>query len=312
MTIRVRWTAACALLLAVHAPALAQERPPEPQVPLTVPDRPAAPPGRDDRRPPERPYDESADAVQPDAPAPRPESSRRPPEQPEPDAAQGPAPADSGPEDAASNNQPKQPFGPPPPPVWFILAEDDAGFAACRLALSLLGTRYTLEPSVTEDENRDCGIARPLRVTEIVPGVRLTGDPVMRCDTVRALGFWTRDFLRPAAALLPGAPRLQALQTGPAYTCRDRVGTGAADPKPSEHGYGNAIDIMGFQLAGADALTVTPRAGDGDSAEAFLRAARGTACLLFTTVLGPGSNAAHDDHLHLDLAARNGGWRLCE
>ena len=41
-------------------------------------------------------------------------------------------------------------------------------------------------------------------------------------------------------------------------------------------------------------------------------AIRGAACLYFTTVLGPGSNAAHDDHLHLDVKARNGGYRICE
>lgn len=312
MTIRARWTAACALLLAVHAPAFAQERPVEAPAPLTATDRPAAAPVSEGPRPPERPSEQPADDMPADATAPKPESSRRPPEQPDRDQAPRPTPGEAGPSDAAVSDRPSEAFGPPPPPVWFTLAEDDASFAACRLALSLLGTRYRLEPSLTDEENRDCGIARPLRVTEIVPGVRLTGDPVMRCDAARALGFWTRDFLKPASALLPGAPRLEALQTGPAYTCRDRVGTGAADPKPSEHGYGNAIDIMGFELTGADALTVTPRVGDGDTAEAFLRAARGTACLLFTTVLGPGSNAAHDDHLHLDLAARNGGWRLCE
>jgi hypothetical protein len=29
-------------------------------------------------------------------------------------------------------------------------------------------------------------------------------------------------------------------------------------------------------------------------------------------VLGPGSDAFHDDHLHLDLAERRGGYRLCQ
>ncbi|MEG4644742.1 extensin family protein [Paracoccus sp. APAP_BH8] len=28
--------------------------------------------------------------------------------------------------------------------------------------------------------------------------------------------------------------------------------------------------------------------------------------------LGPGANAAHVDHLHLDIKARRGGFRLCQ
>lgn len=270
----MRAAAVLALVLLGSGPGLAQDRPPAPpEEPLT------------EVRPPERPQDPE------DAPA----SEAAPEVTAAPDAAALP-----------------EAFGPPAPPVWFTQAETDSDFAACRLALALLGTTYRQEPAITDGDDRDCGIARPVRVSQIVPGVALTGEPVMRCDTARALGFWTRDFLRPAAALMPGAPQLTALETGPGYTCRDRIGTGAAQPKPSEHGNGNAIDVSGFRFDGDQTLSVQPREGDGAMDEAFQRAARGAACLLFTTVLGPGSNAAHDDHLHLDLAARNGGWRLCE
>ena len=50
----------------------------------------------------------------------------------------------------------------------------------------------------------------------------------------------------------------------------------------------------------------------GDMEVAFQNAVQGAACLFFSTVLGPGSNAAHDDHLHLDIKARRGGFRLCQ
>lgn len=228
----------------------------------------------------------------------------RPPERPE---AAAPAPD-------ADTAEPVEalPFGPPPPPVWFTLAESDADHDACRLALMVLGTRYRQEAPVTDPEIRDCGIARPVRVSEILPGVALPAEPVMRCGTALSLAIWTRDFVRPAAAYLPDAPQLQGLATGPAYVCRDRVGTGDPEPRPSEHGYGNAIDVMGFDFGQDAPLRVQPRSGDGDPAEGFQRAVQSTACLLFTTVLGPGSNAAHDDHLHLDMADRTSGWRLCE
>ena len=35
-------------------------------------------------------------------------------------------------------------------------------------------------------------------------------------------------------------------------------------------------------------------------------------CARFTTVLGPGSDWYHEDHIHLDLAERRGGYRICQ
>ncbi|TJZ92616.1 extensin family protein [Paracoccus gahaiensis] len=293
------------LALAAALPAGAQDRPPAAEAVEALPEG---------ERPPERPDELVSDEALPPAeeaavPAAEDDAPSGPPSADIPPAEDETTSAEEAGEVAAAT---AEPFGPPAPPVWFTLAESDGDHAACRMALRVLGTRFAPEPPVTDPDNRDCGIARPLRVTEILPGVELTGSPVMRCATARSLALWAQGFLRPAAAALPEGRRLTALQTGPAYQCRTRVGTGATDPKPSEHGYGNAVDVMGFVFEGADPVPVQPRLGDGDPEESFLAAARGTACLMFTTVLGPGSNAAHDDHLHLDIAARNGGWRLCE
>lgn len=252
------------------------------------------PPGED--RPPERPEAPAGDApVEEAAPEPPTPST-------EPDA----------PPEETEDTETRESFGPPMPPRHFQLRESDAEYAACRLSLSLLGTRYEEQPPLTDPEIADCGIARPILVTQVIPGVELEGGAVMRCDTARALGFWTRDFLLPAAAALPGAPRLQAMQLGTTYDCRARVGTGDDTPDLSEHAFGNAIDIMAFRFDQGEPLPIQPRAGDGDANEAFQRAARATACLWFTTVMGPGSNAAHDDHLHLDVIPRPSGWRLCD
>ena len=35
-------------------------------------------------------------------------------------------------------------------------------------------------------------------------------------------------------------------------------------------------------------------------------------CARFTTVLGPGSDWYHEDHIHLDLAERRSGYRICQ
>ena len=94
------------------------------------------------------------------------------------------------------------------------------------------------------------------------------------------------------------------------YQCRRR--NNSASGKYSEHAFGNAIDILGFGFRDRGNIKVAPRAGDGSRDSAFQAAVRGGACAYFTTVLGPGSNAAHADHFHFDLAARRGGYRLCE
>lgn len=197
-------------------------------------------------------------------------------------------------------------------PEWTKLRESDQEYDACRLALSILGTKYEEVPEITSPEDEHCGIARPIRVQEIIRGVTLLGGADMRCDTARALGFWTQNFLRPATAALPESPQLTGLQLGSTYACRARVGTGKERPKLSEHAIGNAIDIAAFEFSNGEILKVEPRQDTGDIAESFQRSAQSTACLYFTTVLGPGSNAAHNDHLHLDVAARKNGWRLCQ
>ena len=64
----------------------------------------------------------------------------------------------------------------------------------------------------------------------------------------------------------------------------------------------------------ADGRTVRVKSGwrSADASEAnFLRAVGGAACEQFTTVLGPGADAAHQDHLHFDLARHSKGRRVC-
>jgi len=202
---------------------------------------------------------------------------------------------------------PPEPAG---PPVRELLAESDADFAACTAALAALGARFAERPPLTDPDERDCGIARPVALSEILPGVALHPEAVLRCAAALALAEWTRDFVMPAARRLPGRGALTRIDHGTAYLCRPR--NGVAGATLSEHAFGNAIDIAGFGFARGDALSVTARAGDGSLEEAFQAAVRKAACLSFTTVLGPGADDAHADHLHLDVKARGGGFRLCQ
>lgn len=192
------------------------------------------------------------------------------------------------------------------PPV----AASDFDHAACLLSLYSLGAQYHEVPPITEPDQPGCGIMRPVQITEILPGVTLGGQPVMHCDTARQLAFWMRDSVQPAARFLPDAPRVTGVQPGSTYQCRDTVGNSST--QLSEHALGNAFDVMALDFDNESTLVIEPRQDTGDMSEAFQRAIRGAACLYFTTVLGPGANAAHDDHLHLDIKARKGGWRLCQ
>jgi hypothetical protein len=124
------------------------------------------------------------------------------------------------------------------------------------------------------------------------------------------LSEWTRNIVLPAAEQLDDRGALFILDQGSSYICRRR--NNAATGKLSEHSFGNAVDIMGFRFSEGAPIPVEPREREGTMAEAFQRTARAGACLYFTTVLGPGSDEAHADHLHLDIKERRGGFRLCQ
>lgn len=196
------------------------------------------------------------------------------------------------------------------PPVRDSLSESDAAFAQCTAALAAFGARFEVRRPLTDPDERDCGIARPLALTEILPGVALRPEAVLRCETALALAEWTKDFVLPAARRLPGRGRLASIDHGTAYLCRPR--NGVEGGTLSEHAFGNAIDIAGFRFASGEALPVATRTGEGSLEEAFQATVHKAACLAFATVLGPGTDEAHADHLHLDVKARDGGFRLCQ
>ena len=47
-------------------------------------------------------------------------------------------------------------------------------------------------------------------------------------------------------------------------------------------------------------------------AKDFRERLRKTTCARFSTVLGPGSDGYHENHVHVDLAERAGGHRMCQ
>jgi len=103
---------------------------------------------------------------------------------------------------------------------------------------------------------------------------------------------------------------LRAVRTGPGYECRNR--NGAASGKLSAHAVGKGIDISGFELSSGKFIPIKP---DGDETmRIVVDTVRTAACGWFTTVLGPGADAAHADHMHVDMALHGTSdrYRICQ
>jgi hypothetical protein len=94
-----------------------------------------------------------------------------------------------------------------------------------------------------------------------------------------------------------------------AYSCRGMNGQIGA--RISEHAFGNALDIASFTLADGRRVTVRDGWRGLPEEQGFLRDVQSAACDQFTTVLAPGSNRFHYDHIHVDLMRRSSGTRIC-
>jgi hypothetical protein len=94
-----------------------------------------------------------------------------------------------------------------------------------------------------------------------------------------------------------------------AYSCRSMNGQYGAPI--SEHAFGNALDVAAFTLADGRKVTVKDGWHGAPEERGFLHDVQAAACRQFSTVLAPGSNAFHHDHIHVDLARRASGHGIC-
>jgi hypothetical protein len=131
----------------------------------------------------------------------------------------------------------------------------------------------------------------------------------LACPLVSALDQWIASAVQPAAQKWFGQPVVEIKQIS-AYSCRGM--NGQAGARISEHAFGNALDIAAFVLADGHRITVKGGWRGSPEEQGFLRDVQGAACDQFTTVLAPGSNAFHYDHIHVDLMRRGSGRRICQ
>jgi hypothetical protein len=199
---------------------------------------------------------------------------------------------------------PAKPSGAPLVPLSELVEPPPAAQSTCGVSLAMLGvTAVALE----EIEEGQCGMSAPVAVAALDGGaVDITGEAIVNCAMAEAFAGWMEETVEPLAArMLNGT--LTGVRVASGYACRNR--NNLADTKLSEHGKGNAIDIAAFEIEGRGWVTVGKAEGDD---EAFVSAVRESACGPFKTVLGPGSDVYHADHLHLDLAQRRNGGTYCK
>ena len=131
----------------------------------------------------------------------------------------------------------------------------------------------------------------------------------LACPIVSVLERWLADSVQPAAQRWFGARVVEIKQIS-AYSCRGMNGNPNAHI--SEHAFGNALDVAAFVLADGRRITVKDGWHGMPEEQGFLRDVQAAACQQFNTVLAPGSNRYHYDHIHVDLMRRASGRIICE
>ena len=199
----------------------------------------------------------------------------------------------------------------PPQEAYAAFPEEPAAAAvpaapsACQVRLAKIAV---FQPLPTLVGPGDCGAVDAVHLDAVIlpdqSKVAVTPAGILRCPMAEELAQWVREDVAPTATKL-GSP-LRVLDNFDSYECRGRNRVRGATL--SEHGRADAIDVRLFKLADGRALTLTDMTVDKTWRETM----KASACARFSTVLGPGSDGNHEEHIHLDLAERRNNYKVCE
>jgi hypothetical protein len=178
--------------------------------------------------------------------------------------------------------------------------------SACRVALT---EAIAIAPSIPDIHGPGgCGGQDLVRLEAVVlpdkHQVALKPAAILRCEMASAVADWIRTDMTDLAKKLGSA--ITDLDNFDSYECRGRNRVVGA--QLSEHGRANALDVRSFKLANGRVISFTDRTVQRDLREAVLH----SVCARFSTVLGPGSDWYHEDHIHLDLMDRRNDYRICQ
>jgi hypothetical protein len=191
---------------------------------------------------------------------------------------------------------------PPPVPAATLTEET----AACDALLASGRVVATKVAPVVGDGG--CGIAAPVSLNAVFLADRrridISPSPVMRCDLADRVGRWIAEDVAPLVE--SSARKLVRVASLDSYDCRGR--NRQAGAKLSEHGKGDALDMGSAVFADGSSMHFADKGNDLSVATLM----RTSACARFSTVLGPGSDGFHEDHVHLDLEARKHSGKICQ
>jgi hypothetical protein len=210
---------------------------------------------------------------------------------------------------AAGEAAAEVPLPRPQPPEMRVPAVDPAEAEASAKACEAF---FAADIAVAERAagmalDNGCGAPALVRLSAVrlAGGQRVEFTPaaLLRCTAAHAVANWVREDVAPAAVAL-GSP-LARIEVAASYVCRPRNNVKGA--VLSEHGRANALDVRALGLADGRSIPITAK-----DAPTLMAEMKSSACARFTTVLGPGADPSHEFHLHVDLAERRGGYRICQ
>jgi len=187
-----------------------------------------------------------------------------------------------------------------------VAPSSPAPLSACRTALT---EAIAIAPSIPDIHGAGgCGGEDLVRLEAVVlPDRRqVTVKPaaILRCAMASELADWIRTDIAPLA--VAAGSTISGLDNFDSFECRGRNRVvGAA---LSEHGRANALDVRALKLANGQSISLTDRTVSRELRENVLH----SVCARFTTVLGPGSDGYHEDHIHLDLMQRHNNYKICQ
>jgi hypothetical protein len=197
----------------------------------------------------------------------------------------------------------------PPQEIYASMPESGGAAAAetpsaCQVRLAKIAVFQPIPVLVGPG---DCGATDAVLMdTVILPDktkVAVTPAATMRCPMAEAIAQWVREDIVP---ILKDLPPLRGLDNFDSYSCRGRNNVRAA--QLSEHGKADALDVRDFKLADGHELNLT----DIHAGKDWRDAVKTSVCARFSTVLGPGSDGYHEEHIHLDLEERRNNYKICE
>lgn len=182
-------------------------------------------------------------------------------------------------------------------------------------AQRLAAQGVAVERAEMKPQDAACLVSDPVRLISTTDPrnrarvIRFPDRPLLSCGMAERFGRFVADIAAPLAVGIHGR-ELDSVSTGPGFECRPR--NRVAGAKPSSHGRGEAVDIMAVELQERARMSVA--APPNPESVRYFAAVRAAACGAFSTVLGPGSDASHSDHLHVDIEARgrDGRSKFCQ